>query len=64
VIDEGRIKGGERGQFIYQLTIKFGEKALEYYKKEFDLTECLYSLDNDEWVSLDREKKEVELQLL
>jgi hypothetical protein len=63
-IDEGRLKGSERGQFIYTLTIKFGSKSLEYYKNEFDLSECLNSQDHDEWVLFDREKKEIELQLL
>jgi hypothetical protein len=40
-IDEGKIKGQQRGQFIYDLTIGFGDKALDNYKDELDLKDCL-----------------------
>src|SRR5262245_14825898 len=58
-IDEGRIKGKQRGQFIYDLTIIFGDKALACYKDGGDLKECLPDQNIDDWVWLDREKRKV-----
>jgi hypothetical protein len=63
-IDEGRIKGKERGQFIYELTISFGDKSIQHYIKGLDLTECVPDKNNDDWIMLDREKRKIEIQLL
>lgn len=51
----------EPGEF--KMTIKFGECSLRRYAKGANLADCLPSTDMLEWISLDLNKKTIELQL-
>jgi hypothetical protein len=63
-IDEGRVKGKEIGQYIYQLTIHFGRKSISNYVKGKELIKCVPSAETDEWIYLDTEEKIIEIRLL
>jgi len=54
---------GVDGQGIYEMTIKFGPRSLEKCIQGLTLNNCLPSEESLDWVMLDLEKKEIELQL-
>ncbi len=62
-IDEGKIKGEERGQFEYELIIKLGEKSVHNFKKDLSLNECISKSKTDDWILIDIKQKIVEIQL-
>lgn len=55
---------GITGQDQYELLIKFGNKALSRYARNLDIKECLPTLKNDNWLSIDIPNKKMEIQLL
>ncbi|MEO8713341.1 MAG: hypothetical protein ABI405_14510, partial [Parafilimonas sp.] len=44
---------GESGQERYELNIKFGQKALNRYARDLDITECIPGLTEDNWYEID-----------
>ncbi len=62
-IDEGRVKGGTSGQFLYSASILFGQRALELFNKGEDLKGALPDQGDDSWISMDLQNKEMEIQL-
>jgi hypothetical protein len=63
-IDEGRLKGKTMGQHLYTLVIHFGSVSLKRYMDGNDLKDCLPTVEKDDWIRLDVEQKQVEIQLL
>jgi hypothetical protein len=54
---------GFTGQDRYEMTIKLGLDSIKNYKKGLSLIDCLPSDESLDWVTLDIEKKTIELQL-
>jgi hypothetical protein len=54
---------GYDGQGEFEMTINFGQLSLRRYAKGSDLGDCLPSENSMDWVSLDIERKTIELQL-
>ncbi len=63
-IDEGKSKEETFGQHLYDMVIWFGDETLRCYKENGDLTSCIPSVQNEEWILLDRKDKMIEIQLL
>ncbi|WP_258098906.1 hypothetical protein [Marinoscillum pacificum] len=55
---------GLEGQETYQLTIKFGNKALSRYARGLSLALCLPSSAPTDWLTMDIEQQTIELKLL
>ena len=55
---------GKDGQVLYNLTLKFGKKALSRFARNLDIVECIPLAEVQDWVSIDSSKKEIEIQLL
>jgi hypothetical protein len=54
---------GTSGQDIYTMTIKFGQCSTEKCRQGLSLNDCLPDDRSLNWVKLDLDKKEIELQL-
>ncbi len=54
---------GPTGQDIYELTLKFGKKALSRYARGLDVTECLPSPESDNWWDVDIDRRTILIQL-
>ena len=54
---------GKDGQTEYELTLKFGNKALSRYARNFDIKECLPSPDKQNWFDIDTKQNKIEIQL-
>lgn len=54
---------GYSGQDEYEMTIKLGQYSLRRYSKGTDLLGCLPSDESTDWLTLNIEKKTIELQL-
>jgi len=69
-IDEGEIKGKERGrgqslgQRLYLLTIHFGEQSYKKFMNKQEFIDCIPDDESGDWLMFDFEKKEIEIQLL
>ena len=63
-IDEGRIKGGERGQFLYEMRLNFGDESLDKLKSGVRIEECIPDSGADAWIILHRENRTIEIQLM
>lgn len=63
-IDEGKIKGTKRGQFLYDMKIQFGLKSLDNVKAGARLEECIPNTGADAWILLDRKNKTIVVQLM
>lgn len=63
-IDEGRTKGQNATQQVYQLIIKLGPKSFEAYMQGGNLKKFVPAADNDKWVSIFPEAHLIEVQLL
>jgi len=55
---------GYDGQGEFAMTIIFGQHSLSRYAKGLDLTDCLPSDNSMDWITLDMERKTIELQLI
>ncbi len=54
---------GKTGQDKYELTLRFGRKALSSYEKDANLEECVPKTKNNNWLNVDPERKKILLQL-
>ncbi len=53
---------GKDGQTTYKLIVKFGNKSLSRYTRNLDIKECV-PVDKSNWLFIDIEKKQIEIQL-
>ena len=63
-IDEGRIKGRSRGQFLYDMRVNFGDSSLNSLKMGERIDECIPDVGADSWIVLDRESRTIDIQLM
>jgi hypothetical protein len=54
---------GQTGQDKYELTLRFGRKALSRYERDLSLEECLPNAEDNNWLDLDPENKKMVVQL-
>lgn len=54
---------GSSGQDKYELTLKFGNKSLSKYAKDLPIVDCLTKTGNNNWFSIDIEKRKFFIQL-
>lgn len=55
---------GKDGQTEYEVTLKFGRKALSRYERNLDIQECLPSPGDENCFTIDTEKFKMQIQLL
>jgi len=51
------------GQTEYELTLKFGNKALSRYSRNLDIKECVPNTDKHNWFDIDTKRNKIEIQL-
>lgn len=54
---------GNDGQTEYELTLKFGNKALSRYTRNLDIKECVPNADKQNWFDIDTKRNKIEIQL-
>lgn len=54
---------GKDGQTEYELTLKFGNKALSRYARNLDIKECVPNPDKQNWFDIDTKRNKIEIQL-
>jgi hypothetical protein len=54
---------GLSGQDKYELTLKFGNKALRKYARDLDISECVPNSEKSNWFDIDIEKQKISIQL-
>jgi len=54
---------GKTGQDIYELTLRFGKKALSRYARDLDISECLPDSEHDDWWDVDINHRAIWIQL-
>lgn len=54
---------GKDGQTEYELTLKFGNKALSRYSRNLDIKECLPNPEKQNWFEIDTKLNKIEIQL-
>lgn len=54
---------GKDGQTEYELTLKFGNKALSRYARDLDIKECLPNMDKTKCFVIDTKERKIEIQL-
>lgn len=54
---------GKDGQTEYELTLKFGNKALNRYSKNMDIKECMPNPEKQNWFYIDTVQNKIEIQL-
>ncbi|MDP3445998.1 MAG: hypothetical protein Q8T08_24320 [Ignavibacteria bacterium] len=54
---------GKDGQTEYELTLKFGNKALSRYVRNLDIKECVPNPDKENWFSIDTKRNKIEILL-
>ena len=54
---------GKTGQTEYELTLKFGNKALSRYLRNLDIKECVPNPAKQNWFDIDTKRKQIEIQL-
>ena len=54
---------GKDGQTEYELTLKFGNKALSRYARSLDIKECLPTLNKTKWFDIDTKGRKIEILL-
>jgi len=54
---------GVSGQEEYKMRIHFGSSALRRYTKSLSLIDCIPSEETMDWITIDTNKKEVDIQL-
>ena len=54
---------GSLGDNQYELTLKFGKKALSKYARDLDIYECIPNPENSNWIDIDIERKIISIQL-
>jgi hypothetical protein len=54
---------GRDGQSEYELTLKFGTKALSRYTKNLEINECVPNPEKKNWFDIDIKRNKIEIQL-
>lgn len=54
---------GIDGQTEYELTLKFGNKALSRFARNIDIKDCVPSTDKNRWFKIDTKHNKIEMQL-
>ncbi len=54
---------GQTGQDKYELTLRFGRKALNRYPRDLRLEECVPNPEDNNWLDIDPKNKKMVLQL-
>lgn len=54
---------GKDGQAEYELTLKFGNKALSRFARNLDIKECVPNPDKQNWFDIDTKRNKIEIQL-
>lgn len=54
---------GFTGQDSYELTLKFGRKALSRYARDLDISDCLPDPESDGWWDVDIKHRTIWIQL-
>lgn len=54
---------GKSGQTEYELTLKFGNKALSKYARNTDIQGCIPNTAIEKWFLIDIEKRKIEIYL-
>ena len=54
---------GQTGQDVYELTLRFGPKALSRYSRDLSIEECVPDLEESNWIEVDMENKKIVVQL-
>ena len=54
---------GKDGQTEYELTMKFGNKALSRYARNLDIKECVPNQDKHNWFNIETKRNKIEIQL-
>lgn len=54
---------GKDGQTEYELTLKFGNKALSRYARNLDIKECIPNPDKQNWFDIDTKRNKIEIRL-
>jgi hypothetical protein len=54
---------GKDGQTEYELTLRFGNRALSRYARNLDIKECVPNLDKQNWFDIDTKRNKIEIQL-
>jgi len=55
---------GTSGQVVYQMTILFGEKSLQYYLNGKSMISCLPDYSTMDWININTSTKEISINLL
>lgn len=54
---------GKDGQSVYELILKFGNKALSRYARNLDLKDCIPAEGKINWFDINVERRKIEIQL-
>jgi hypothetical protein len=54
---------GKDGQTEYELTLRFGNKALSLFSRNLDIKECVPNSDKQNWFNIDTKRNKIEIQL-
>lgn len=54
---------GKNGQVEYELTLKFGNKALSQFAKNLNLKDCIPMSTKPNWFNIDTQQNKIEIQL-
>lgn len=54
---------GQNGQMEYELTLKFGSKALSRFARNLDIKDCVPKADKPNWFKIDTTLNKIEIQL-
>ncbi|MGQ3012450.1 MAG: hypothetical protein ACT6QS_01975 [Flavobacteriales bacterium] len=54
---------GRDGQTEYELTLKFGNKALSRFARNLDIGVCVSDADDPSWFDIDTKRYKMEIQL-
>ncbi|MCA6370668.1 MAG: hypothetical protein IM631_04650 [Cytophagales bacterium] len=63
-IEEGETKEEQRGQFLYNLRLIFGDNSLNKIKRGDRLEDCIPDIGADSWLVLDQQNRTIEVQLI
>ena len=63
-IDEGRTKEVQRGQFVYDMRLSFGDNSMNKIKTGDRLEDCIPDVGADSWIVLDRQSRTIEVKLI
>ena len=58
-----RAKIGISGQEVYEMTICFGEESIQCFEKELSLERCIYSGNQNDWITVKPDQKKIEIRL-